>query len=137
MNQDTIVDPHYIYFIFDGKYFKIGRSKNPRRRLYSLQVGCSERHLYIGALIRLPNKSYASILEKELHDLLTNQAGVHVRGEWFDLLDERHDFLKACFLYCITRVTLTYSLDVNTNDVFYKYYDKEKKLLNLVDICFV
>ncbi len=32
INRETIVDPNYIYFIFDGKYFKAGYSKNPKKK---------------------------------------------------------------------------------------------------------
>ncbi len=105
--------------------------------MYNLQVGCSEKNLFLGALIRLPNKHYAFILEKELHNILKNHENVHVKGEWYDLLNnegnQEYDLLSSCFKYCTFRVTDGLYLCID--EVFLKYYDDEKRLLDLIDVC--
>ncbi|WP_036479920.1 GIY-YIG nuclease family protein [Myxosarcina sp. GI1] len=109
-----------------------------KKRMFDLQIGCSEKNLYLGALIRLPNKHYAFILEQELHNILKNYENVHVKGEWYDLLNDdnnqEYDLLSACFTYCAIRVADGLNLDID--EVFSEYYDNKKRLLDLVEICY-
>ena len=131
-SNKTNIDICYIYCIFDGRYFKVGNSKKPYKRLSDLQTGCSDRQLHIGCLIKLPNKEYANILEKELHYVLTESAKVHQQGEWFDLLDEKKNLLQGCMYYCTHRVIGNLDLEVST--MFDKYYDETSMILDLVPI---
>lgn len=57
--------------------FKVGRSKNPERRLKQLQTGSPYK---LKLICVLENKGYQ---EKLLHSQL-NESGRRCKGEWFD-----------------------------------------------------
>lgn len=72
------------YFIQDtlSKKVKIGRSKDPQKRLLQLQTGHPNR-LHLLVVIDGDH-------EQRLH---THFAKHHVRGEWFDLTEELRGFV--------------------------------------------
>jgi integrase len=68
--------PSFIYFMTDGKAFKIGRSTDPERRLKTFQVGHPGRLWLIGTV------SAAILTEREAHTMFADCAS---RGEWFTM----------------------------------------------------
>lgn len=74
----------FVYFIQDGKgkggYIKIGKAKNIKNRLESLQIG-NPRKLTLMAAIRCKTCKEALKIEKELHHRFRKH---HIRGEWYD-----------------------------------------------------
>lgn len=68
----------YVYFIQQGNdgAIKIGWTKNPRKRLGELQIGCPDPLVLLGAV---PVGSRGE--EREIQHALWDW---HVRGEWFD-----------------------------------------------------
>ena len=74
-----------IYFISNGKYVKIGFSKNPLKRLAQLQTGSSEPLEILGTI----NGTLAT--EKYLHRYFADK---HIQGEWFAL---NHEDILFCF----------------------------------------
>ena len=69
----------HLYIIQTDKTgaFKIGRSKNPTKRLKQLQTGCPDK---LRLLLVLENKGH---MEKNLHQRLRNFKSRR-NGEWFD-----------------------------------------------------
>lgn len=66
-------DKMYTYLMFDGRYYKIGQSKNPQKRLKTLRTANPS----IGMIC------YGTgISENALHK---KYAHLRVSGEWFDL----------------------------------------------------
>ena len=73
-----------IYFITDGKSIKIGKSKDPLKRLRRLQTG-NASPLSITAIFNLPDK-----WERRIHKLCKfDRDG----GEWFTLSEEKLTWL--------------------------------------------
>ena len=66
----------YTYLMLDGKYVKIGKSKNPRFREATLQAQKPSIELYA---------TTKSNIETYLHKLFDKN---RVRGEWFELSNE-------------------------------------------------
>lgn len=64
------------YLMFDGRYYKIGKSKNPEKRLLEIKTGNPGCELICSS-----NK----ITEIELHTLFYNS---NVGREWFDLQEQ-------------------------------------------------
>lgn len=73
--QDELNNGTKTYLMYDGEYYKIGKSKDPERRLKQLQTANIKT-----VLIYVSNK----ITEKELHILYSKYK---VDREWFDLKD--------------------------------------------------
>lgn len=72
----------------DGyKYTKIGRSKNPEKRLDEIQSHCPHS-CRVEHTIKTDD---ASAVEAVLH---RDSASVRLEGEWFDLTDHKLDRLK-------------------------------------------
>jgi hypothetical protein len=63
----------YVYFATDGVYIKIGFSKNPKKRLITLNIGNSQQLYLLGYIDGDMN------LEKQLHSKFKL-----VHGEWFE-----------------------------------------------------
>lgn len=83
----TDEDTDYIYAIgHPHGYVKIGRSKDPQHRLKNHQTS-TPYELWI--IVQIPVTDGEKI-ERELHEEFSNR---HVRGEWFELLDEDYDLL--------------------------------------------
>lgn len=76
--KEELKNGTFTYLMYDGKYYKIGKSKNPERRLKQIQTGNPSCKL-----ISYSNK----ITEFELHILYYNS---NVGKEWFDL-NEKDD----------------------------------------------
>lgn len=81
-------DQRYVYAIRDARNrVKIGKSKDPQRRLRELEVGNPEAlELFCSAEVR-----DASSLERDLHRKFANE---NLRGEWFQLPEEEQAELK-------------------------------------------
>lgn len=74
-------------------YYKIGISKNPKKRLKQLQTGSSSDL----QLIDTYKTSRYSIIEKSLHRIYSH--GLK-RGEWFDLnIEEVNNFKNNCKIF--------------------------------------
>ena len=70
--------------------YKIGISKNPKKRLKQLQTGNSSEL----ELLEIFETEYAHKVEKALHNLFSH---AKKEGEWFELsLNERFDFRYRC-----------------------------------------
>jgi len=63
----------YTYLFTDGKYYKIGRSKDPKKRLYAFKTGNINCELVCFGL---------GVSERELHKTYSDK---RVNGEWFAL----------------------------------------------------
>ena len=85
----------YTYFITDGVNIKIGRSKDPKKRLASLQTGYPTR-LEILSVVR-------GDCEADCHELLKDH---RLGGEWFDM----SALLKSFYLWCV--VTHSFTNDI-------------------------
>lgn len=77
----------YVYLIKSNNYFKIGKTKNIKQRISSLQTS-SATHIELIHTIKTSN--YHKI-EKELHKKFENQ---HIKGEWFNLSEEDIEYIK-------------------------------------------
>lgn len=93
--------PHFVYFISDGEYTKIGIANNVGQRLYSLQTA-NARKLSLVHSIELPDASYAQFLEQRLHKHFVDKRAI---GEWFKLnwLEAKPD---VDYLYFSTQVRI-------------------------------
>lgn len=70
--------------------YKIGISKNPKKRIDSLQVGNGEKLV----LIKEFKTKHNFVLESALH---RNFSSKHVVGEWFELTEQDvKGFLEVC-----------------------------------------
>ena len=69
-----------VYFISDGIYTKIGKSKNPLNRIKDLQTSNANK-LFFTNLFDVKDK-YEKVLHKLFKDFKTNS-----NNEWFDLRD--------------------------------------------------
>lgn len=72
----------FCYFIADCRYVKIGKAKNVKKRLSSLQNANGDT-LQLICTIPCETEAIASGLEKEMHSLFSDY---RVKGEWFDIL---------------------------------------------------
>jgi hypothetical protein len=72
----------HVYFISDGKYIKIGVTKDLKRRLIALQ-NANPRTLKIIHSI-FTNAPFE--LERKFHAHFKNK---HIRGEWFNISEKR------------------------------------------------
>lgn len=81
---------NFIYIISNGKHYKIGFSKNPKKRLSQLQTGTSDKLSLEYSL----NFDIAPIhiIEKIAHRQLQSK----ISGEWYS---ENLDTLKAILNY--------------------------------------
>lgn len=76
-------DPkYYVYLISDGKYIKIGITKDLQTRLRELQVA-NPNQLELICAIPLKSEKDARDLEERLHHEYDE---FYIRGEWFDIL---------------------------------------------------
>lgn len=82
----------HIYLIqsLEDSYYKIGVSKNPKRRVNQLQTGNSSKL----KLIESYPSEYANVIEKTLQ---RRYAYLRREGEWFDLsLLNEISFINEC-----------------------------------------
>ena len=82
----------FVYLIrsLEEGYFKIGVSKNPKKRLKQLQTGNSSELELLGEY----SSEYAHKIEKTLHNMHTHSKK---EGEWFDIpLTEALSFSEKC-----------------------------------------
>lgn len=77
----------FLYFIeaLQTGFIKIGRSKDPERRLSQLSTGNPSELVILGKI------SGGLELEAELHKIFTH---LRKRGEWFKVSDELRSFIK-------------------------------------------
>ncbi len=81
----------YIYLLSDGVKYKLGKSKNPERRIKELQTGNSNT---IFLLNKYHSPKYFSKIESALHNTYFN---IREIGEWFDLSNEQAlSFIEIC-----------------------------------------
>lgn len=76
---------HFVYFITDGEFIKIGISNNIQKRINSIQTGNPKR-LELLRSIECTFESHAINLEKLLHRALSEH---RVKGEWFAISQEK------------------------------------------------
>lgn len=71
----------YLYFIqeFPSKYIKIGKSKDPKGRLWGLRTG-NPHLIELIATIQYENDKYAHKAETKSHNYYTKY---NIKGEWF------------------------------------------------------
>ena len=82
----------YIYLIqnLETSRYKIGVSKNPKKRIKQLQTGSGEEL----KLIHTFETDNARKIESALHNMYRQHKTM---GEWFNLsLSEEHVFIKEC-----------------------------------------
>lgn len=65
-----------IYVIQQGKYYKVGRAKNPKSRLIELQVASPIKLV----LVESYGVKREKLIEKRIHQILDD---VNTSGEWF------------------------------------------------------
>ena len=93
----------YVYFIIalgKPKRIKIGKSRDPEKRLKELQTGCPYK-LKLDGTIKCNSDKHALEIEKAAHDFFSYK---HARGEWFKCTD--HVRYKIWELTC--RFDLSY-----------------------------
>lgn len=73
----------FVYFISDGQFVKIGKAKNVKSRLSSIQVS-SPRECKILALIPCADEASALKAEQILHSRFSEY---RMSGEWFNIYD--------------------------------------------------
>ena len=86
-DQEWAATPlNYVYFIIedDGPFVKIGRTTDAYNRLSDIRCA-SPRNMRLLGVIGVPTVA-ARRLERWFHD---SYIGYHVRGEWFELPEER------------------------------------------------
>ena len=83
----------FIYVMSTPGKVKVGKARDPKRRLASLQTGNPEEIRLI-RLYQCPNEEAASQLERVCHEQISKY---HYRGEWFKeaCLPEVDKFLAA------------------------------------------
>lgn len=87
---NRITHPEFMYFISDGEFVKIGRSKNIQQRLHGLQSSNPRNLELIGC--HYPEDSMSSKKhEKYWHETF---APYKVRGEWFNLPEEAVEYIQ-------------------------------------------
>lgn len=69
----------YIYLLTNGTYYKIGKSKNPDRRIKELNSGSSEK---IELIYKYRSVEYYHTIESALHNFFSNK---RLNSEWFEL----------------------------------------------------
>lgn len=82
----------YVYLIRskETNRYKIGKSKNPEKRLKQLQTGSSEQL----ELIEKFQSKYPFLIESTMHN---RYSYVKMIGEWFDLpYLNKSDFINEC-----------------------------------------
>lgn len=79
------IDKIYTYLMFDGLYYKIGKSKNPEKRLKQIQTSNP-----LSLLLEYSDK----VDEKNLHKLYSNY---RIKNEWFNLNDKQVEEIKYFF----------------------------------------
>lgn len=84
--NDKDHSPDHLYFIQMGHFIKIGRSKDPVKRLGELSTGAPEA-MYL--IHQCPNKGH---LEKKFHAIFKSFKN---KGEWFKYDKQVEKFLKA------------------------------------------
>ena len=65
-----------IYFISDGVNIKIGKSKNPKKRVNQLQTSNTNKLQILYVL-----ENVEDFFEREIHQTCSRY---HINGEWFD-----------------------------------------------------
>ena len=75
----------YCYLMYDGKYYKIGKSIHPQKRLKQFKT--ANPNIEIVAISKL-------VAEKDLHSLYKNK---NITLEWFDLTNEDVNEIKLLF----------------------------------------
>jgi len=93
---------YVIHEIEEPGVCKIGVASDVVQRLATMQVG-TWRALKVGHAIKLPSKSAAHAIERQVHQALS---AVHCRGEWFRVSSGRAaaevslavDQLRAAFI---------------------------------------
>lgn len=91
----TGVYREYVYFIYNptNRLTKIGKTNNVNRRLSTIQREVA-RECYLIHKIRCIQIS-AYELEAKAHKLFRLE-GKHVKGEWFELNEDDHEWVKSC-----------------------------------------
>ena len=80
----------YLIQSLEEGYYKIGVSKNPKKRIKQLQTGNSSKLKLISSY---PSE-YANKIEKSLHNILSH---CKKEGEWFDMsLADEYSFAVKC-----------------------------------------
>lgn len=82
---DLNLRPEFIYFIRAGEFVKIGRTRDVRRRIETLQIGNPHKLVLLGLVIGWQN-------ETEYHDRFCRS---HFRGEWFRFTKDIQEFAKT------------------------------------------
>ena len=86
----------YVYVMYDGKYYKIGISKDVAAREYTLNC---ESPRFVKALLSISCLN-AKACEQHLHALFQEYS---VGGEWFDFPD--HTFMHTVLDVCTKEIT--------------------------------
>jgi hypothetical protein len=82
-----IIEKTNVYFIGSTEKMavKIGKSKNPKKRLMELQTGNSTKLTLFGVIENVYPR-----YEKDIHELMDH---IRIKGEWFKLTDELIHFM--------------------------------------------
>jgi hypothetical protein len=82
----------YLYVIQNKSKYKVGVSKDPRRRLRQLQTGAAGKLVLVKSY-SVPDK-IARKLEQQIHKMFW-QRRLRFNGEWFDLTDAHLEVLET------------------------------------------
>lgn len=86
MEIDEIKQVDYTYLMFDGLYYKIGKSINPQKRLKGMQTGNPNCKLLCYGL---------GFSEDKMHHIFRK---FHIKGEWFKLRFKEAELAKRMIL---------------------------------------
>lgn len=93
-----------IYLISDGDRIKIGKSKNPQKRVSQLQTGCGVK-LHLIATYDIPD-----YYEKRLHKMLRFN---RTTNEWFKLDTETITWLQEYLTQELKKINYSKNSNVN------------------------
>jgi hypothetical protein len=88
--SNKVKDSKWVYFICDGTYIKIGKTKNMKKRISQLQTGNAQKLVIIAYI----ESDTMDQLETQFHNVLTKQ---HVIGEWYNIDRQKAvEMLQRC-----------------------------------------
>jgi len=122
----------YLYFISDGEYLKIGKTKHPKKRLANLQVG-NPRELKIIGCFEVTDAIEENLCEHPetfFHTLLKDY---RESGEWFDITSLFKFLLRAFYFQMVfPNFNEIYAMGPNDAAKCFKEYnefDESEKVL--------
>lgn len=87
------VAPEGVYFIRSGEYVKIGKSKNPKHRIYEIQTAHFNK-LELLHIINFSSSERIHVAEKCLHKIFEDKL-TESKNEWFSYNGRLREFIET------------------------------------------